>query len=216
MTQEELDSMMGSDGEMEESFEEYEDAIQDYKVDASKKWPPPPPTLEHKVVHQLDDVAKDTEETSNKIFDVLENFSNDSAQIESFSTDLLTEISSIKATFETLEQNFPNIQTFKAQKKRCENIVELAGQITNSANMLSEQSLLAMDVMQYQDIHRQKIERVINVMRSLAKYMNSLFEGKIDDEKRVSSATHIEGDSTEDVVDSDDIEALIAAFGTKK
>lgn len=41
--------------------------------------------------------------------------------------------------------------------------------------------MMAMDAMQYQDIHRQKIERVINVMRALSRYMSSLFEGKIDD-----------------------------------
>ena len=70
-----------------------------------------------------------------------------------------------------------------------------------------------MDIMQYQDIHRQKIERVINVMRSLSKYMNTLFEGKIDDENRVSSATHIAGDTHNDLASTDDIEALLAQFG---
>ena len=72
-----------------------------------------------------------------------------------------------------------------------------------------------MDIMQYQDIHRQKIERVINVMRALAQYMNSLFEGKIDDSKRVSSAVYIAGDNKEDIASDDDIEALIASFGAK-
>ena len=80
----------------------------------------------------------------------------------------------------------------------------------------NDQTMVAMDVLQYQDIHRQKIERVINVMRALARYMNSLFEGQISDEKRVSSAVHIQGDATSDVVDEEDIEALIAAFGQKK
>jgi len=69
--------------------------------------------------------------------------------------------------------------------------------------------------MQYQDIHRQKIERVINVMRSLSRYMNTLFEGKIDDEKRVSSAQHIIGDTHNDVASDEDIEALLEQFGNK-
>ena len=73
-----------------------------------------------------------------------------------------------------------------------------------------------MDIMQYQDIQRQKIERVINVMPALTTYMNHLFAGKIDDAKRVTSAVHIHGDTTtEDVVSSDDIEALLASFGKK-
>ena len=50
-------------------------------------------------------------------------------------------------------------------------------------------------------------------MRALARYMSSLFEGKIDDNKRVSSAVHIPGDKTENVVNESDIEALIANFG---
>ncbi len=51
-------------------------------------------------------------------------------------------------------------------------------------------------------------------MRALSNYMNQLFEGKVDDKARVGSATHLPGDSTtEDVVSSDDIEALIASLG---
>jgi len=70
-----------------------------------------------------------------------------------------------------------------------------------------------MDIMQYQDIHRQKIERVINVMRALSKYMNTLFEGKIDDDKRAPSAQHLSGDTHNEVASTDDIEALLAQFG---
>ena len=79
-----------------------------------------------------------------------------------------------------------------------------------------DEIMMAMDMMQYQDIHRQKIERVINVMRALSKYMNTLFEGKIDDDKRVASAVHIAGDTTtENLVSNDDIEALIESLGKK-
>jgi hypothetical protein len=72
--------------------------------------------------------------------------------------------------------------------------------------------MMIMDIMQYQDIHRQKIERVINVMRALSKYMNSLFYSDIDDKSRVSSATYIAGDENTNVLNEEDIEALIAGF----
>lgn len=225
MTQEELNSMIeGGVGDIneevleeapKEEFEDYEKAVKDFRVDPSSKWPPPPPTDEHKVVHQLDDVTKETEEKSNQIFDVLEFFSNNSMEIEQASQKILSELALVEKTFQILEENFSHIQTFKNHNARCKKLAEAVQGINSAAQMLGEQALMAMDVMQYQDIHRQKIERVINVMRSLSKYMNSLFEGKIEDEKRVSSAVHIQGDSTEDVVDADDIEALIAAFGTK-
>ena len=75
--------------------------------------------------------------------------------------------------------------------------------------------MMTMDIMQYQDIHRQKIERVINIMRTLVKYMNKLFESKIEDEKRVKTAKHIHGDENDELVSEDDIEELIAKFGAK-
>ena len=73
-----------------------------------------------------------------------------------------------------------------------------------------------MDIMQYQDIHRQKIERVINVMRSLSNYMNNLLESKINDKKRISSAQHIAGDKHNDLASIDDIETLLRQFGNRK
>ena len=88
--------------------------------------------------------------------------------------------------------------------------------VISSLQMGQDEVMMTMDMMQYQDIHRQKIERVINVMRALSKYMSSLFEGKIDDDKRVGSAIHIEGDTTtENVVSNADIEALINSLGQK-
>lgn len=225
MTQEELDAMMNGDIEIDEEAteaaeessneEDFGEAAKDFKVNADQQWPPPPPTSEHKVVHQLDEVTKDSEENAGQIFDVLEQFSNGSMDIDGYSNEITSDITEIKETFEKLQQNFPNIATFGEQIAKCENILTKTNQVIEVSQNLSDQSLIAMDMMQYQDIHRQKIERVINVMRSLSKYMSSLFEGKIDDEKRVSSATHIAGDNTEDVVDEDDIEALIAAFGSK-
>lgn len=224
MTQEDLDEMMESDVELGEeidgdssddvgSDEEFGEAAQDFKVDAQQKWPPPPPTEEHKVVHQLDEVTKDSEENAGQIFDVLEQFSNGSMDIESKVGTMVEGITAQKALFEKLSVSFPHIETFKKEIERCDTLLGDSSQLTEIAQNLNDQSMVAMDKMQYQDIHRQKIERVINVMRSLSKYMSSLFEGSIEDEKRVSSATHIAGDSTEDVVDENDIEALIAAFG---
>jgi hypothetical protein len=82
-----------------------------------------------------------------------------------------------------------------------------------SGEATQDEIMVAMDIMQYQDIHRQKIERVINIMRALIRYMNRLFEGKIDDNQRVKSASHIHGDESEEIVDDAEIEALIAQFG---
>ena len=74
MTQEELDALMNSDmSDAEEALEAAEtdedngdvsdDNMNemDYRVSADAKWPPPPPTNDHKVVHQLDEVTQDSE-----------------------------------------------------------------------------------------------------------------------------------------------------------
>ncbi len=112
-----------------------------------------------------------------------------------------------------LHTKFPHFHTFNEQLEKATKVKANVQTISDSLQEISNISLDAMEAMQYQDIHRQKIERVINIMRALARYMSSLFEGKIDDNKRVSSAVHIQGDKTENVVNESDIEALIANFG---
>ncbi len=116
--------------------------------------------------------------------------------------------------FSALHDKFPDIETFKTQIEANQAGVECANGGISVLQNSGDSIMQVMDIMQYQDIHRQKIERVINVMRALSNYMNRLFEGKIDDEGRVGSATHLPGDTTtDDVVSTDDIEALIASMG---
>lgn len=105
---------------------------------------------------------------------------------------------------------------FRGQLEKNEQAVDEAQELLGMMQNGGDSIMTVMDIMQYQDIHRQKIERVINVMRALSSYMNQLFSGQIDDSKRVGSATHLPGDTTtEDVVSSEDIEALLASFGQK-
>ena len=70
-----------------------------------------------------------------------------------------------------------------------------------------------MELMQYHDINRQKIERVMAVIKKLSSYLNGIFQ---DDSTRaeVQIAKHIAGDSNE-VVTGDDIESLITEFSDK-
>jgi hypothetical protein len=114
--------------------------------------------------------------------------------------------------FETLHKKFPDVKAFEAQLEKNSTILDDASQTLETLQTAGGEIMNVMDIMQYQDIHRQKIERVINVMRALSNYMNSLFEGRIDDEKRVSSATHIAGDTHNEFASNEDIEALLAQF----
>ena len=72
-----------------------------------------------------------------------------------------------------------------------------------------------MSIMQYQDIHRQKIERVINTMRSISQLMSHTLDS-VSPQSFAPSAKHISGDDdTSDLVDDAELEALIAQMGNK-
>jgi methyl-accepting chemotaxis protein len=235
MTQEELDALMNGDFDsVEDEVEEVEEfadeeeqtqaAIKEmnthamgsaHRVDNMGSWPPPPPDDDHKVVHQLDDVTKESEEKASQIFDIIENISNDLMEKEESAQSCIEIFEKNVELFTTLTKKFPDIHTFQSAKKQNEEGLEMLHEILESMRESGDSLMNVMDIMQYQDIHRQRIERVINVMRALSNYMNELFAGKIDDEKRVGSAVHIHGDkTTEDVVNADDIESLLAQFGT--
>ena len=235
MTQEELDALMSGDiGDIDELEEELETEVaQDiaqeeepseddtddktpdgYAEDTSHHWPLPA-TDENKMVHQLDDVTKESEEKASEIFDLIENVSNVLMEGEEKAAEVVDVISSNNELFATLIEKFPEIQTFKDHKEKGEHALDGMAHLIESMQNSGDDIMTVMDIMQYQDIHRQKIERVINVMRALSSYMNQLFAGKIADEKRVTSAVHLPGDNTEDVVSSDDIEDLLASFGKK-
>jgi ketosteroid isomerase-like protein len=232
MTQEELDALMN--GDLDSMDEEIPDEAEDTsnkdsqnsetmeggeeygRVEPTKAWPPPPPNEDNKVVHQLDDVTRESEEKANEILEEVEKLGDFFMNTEDNLNNIKETVESNIELFEKLLDKFPTVKKFQEQKEKNEALLEV---IEESINMMMDGNDATMDIMdkmQFQDIHRQKIERVINVMRALSNYMNALFAGKIDDTKRVSSATHIHGDTTtEDVVNEDDIEALLAQFGGK-
>jgi hypothetical protein len=183
-----------------------------YNHDTAHQWPLPA-TNENKMVHQLDDVTKESEEKASEIFDIIEEISSDLMDKEENVSNVIEVLNSNIELFTTLNAKFPEVEAFTTQLEKNKTALEEASGILEALQNSGDSILNVMDIMQYQDIHRQKIERVINVMRALSKYMNTLFEGKIDDDKRVSSAQHIAGDTHNDVASTDDIEALLAQFG---
>jgi len=224
MTQEELDALMsgGLDDideveeapvqeEQQETASQPEESIS--KKDDSDNLYPLPATEENKMVHQLDDVTKESEEKASEIFDIIEDISNNLMDKEASIEGLIETLTSNVELFTTLNEKFPEVEAFATQLEKNKNSLDETNDVLEAIQNSGDSIMTVMDIMQYQDIHRQKIERVINVMRALSKYMNSLFEGKIEDEKRVSSAQHIVGDTHNDLASTDDIEALLEQFG---
>ncbi len=223
MTQEELDSIMDSDideldldGTQSEEQRQYDNMTKSYTLDPTKAWPPPPPSSENKVVHQLDDVTKESEEKATQLFDMLDAISSISMDVQEELTATKESINSISKLLEKLTVKFPDMEIFANELNKSQTSISAIDSSLSKIEEVNGYVMEAMDTMQYQDIHRQKIERVVNIMRTLSNYMNKLFEGRIDDDKRVSSAKHIHGDENDNLVEDDDIEALIATFGKNK
>ena len=229
MTQEELDALMSAGATSAENAE-LDSATQEsspqsnakdefdtsnFRVDASKEWPPPPPNSDHKVVHQLDDVTRDTEAKAGEVFDQLDIIGANADEVAKAAKSLKEYLAKQEEIFAKLTEKFPNVKAFAESAENTKTAKDSVAKIIDGANACSDAMLQAMDIMQFQDINRQRIERVINVMRALAQYMNSLFESKIDDSKRVSSAVYIQGDDNADVANAEEIENLIASFGAK-
>ncbi|MDD5201882.1 MAG: chemotaxis protein [Sulfurimonas sp.] len=225
MTQEELDALMSGDiddmdmaedellgDDLESSsLDQEEELLSEEKIVHDNH--PPLPTDENKMVHQLDDVTKESEEKATQIFDIIDSISNELMEKEENANRVIEVLASNVALFETLSIKFPDVQAFAVQLEKNQQALQDANEGLETLQASGESIMNVMDIMQYQDIHRQKIERVINVMRALSRYMTTLFEGKVDDSKRVSSAKHIEGDSNSELASTDDIEALLAQFG---
>ena len=236
MTQEELDALMSGDIEgiddadeevveeevveddvVSESSEDLEQEDGDdipagYSDETAHHWPLPA-TDENKMVHQLDDVTKESEEKASEIFDIIEGISGDLMDKEENLNAIVEVLEANIKLFSTLNEKFPEVKAFATQLETNQSALNQVGETIEFFQSSGDSIMNVMDIMQYQDIHRQKIERVVNVMRALSRYMNTLFEGRIDDEKRVSSATHIVGDTHNDVASTDDIEALLEQFG---
>jgi len=138
------------------------------------------------------------------------------SDVEDESSSIIELLEENSKLFEKLSKQFPDIETFDTFFEKNSNAIETVKDVIEKSQMSSDEIMNIMDTMQYQDIHRQKIERVINVMRGLLRYMNTLFGSSVKDEDRVSSAQHIIGDKDSvDIVSSDEIEELLNCFGKK-
>ncbi len=211
----EADDVADDGDELIDDMEGFDDVLGDdeSQKEDNDEITPPPADNKNKVVAQLDEVTKESEEKATQILDIMDEISaNTEKNLESLK-EVLEFLNRHKVLCQKLHEKFPHIKTFEKELVEIDEIIDKIQKAIKTNEATSEKIFTAMDIMQYQDIHRQKIERVINIMRALIKYMNKLFEGSVEDEKRVQSARHIHGDKTGDVLSDEDIEALLDQFG---
>lgn len=171
---------------------------------------PFPAENDTKVVSQLSQVANDSEEKVSQIFDVLslalDNNNDIRKKIKGFEEIAVSQM----AFLNLLCDKFPNVSQFNEQ---LEKINQLQLDLKDLKTLLDNEDVhifQGMELMQFNDINRQKIERVMSVIRKLSLYLNNLFEE--DAPKEIPMAKHIHGDTgTEDLV-GDDLDKLIAEF----
>lgn len=174
---------------------------------------PLPSSNEHKVVNQLNEVAEDTEEKASMIFDVLSFLLDENEKLNNNLNSNKEFIDSQILLLEQLYLKFPNIQVLKdnlEKAKDAKNKNEESLAFVESENM---KIFEAMELMQYHDINRQKIERVMSVIKKLANYLNGIFEDD-SNKSEVQIAKHISGDSSESL-DENDLDNLISEFSTQ-
>ena len=171
---------------------------------------PAPAQSDTKVVSQLTQVANDSEEKVSKIFDVLSLALDNNGIIRNNFKECEKSLSSQALLLSNLSQKFPNIKVFS---EHLENINKISSSIKNLNNVLSDEDnsiFQAMELMQFNDINRQKIERVMFVIRKLSLYLNNLFEDD-GDPQFTPVAKHIHGDTNNDLA-GDDLDKLIEEF----
>lgn len=164
-----------------------------------------------KVVSQLNEVANDSEEKASKIFDVLSFVLDENDAISKNKKDIDAFLDKEVELLTSLSKKFPNIAVFKDRLEEAENMKAVTADIGSKLDAENMQIFEAMELMQFHDINRQKIERVMSVIRKLSTYLNNLFEEE-GEVKEIAVAKYIHGDGDSEVVGADDLDALIQEF----
>lgn len=175
---------------------------------------PLPAEKDTKVVSQLSQVANDSEEKVSQIFDVLSMTLDNNNLLRNYLKDTEDFINEQATLLKLLGDKFPNVEIFNQYEISSSKVLEKLDNIKNDLNSEDNAIFQAMELMQFNDINRQKIERVMAVIRKLSLYLNNLFE---DDQssKEVVVAKHIHGDSNNDLI-GDDLDKLIEEFAKDK
>jgi hypothetical protein len=171
---------------------------------------PMPVRNENKVVNQLNEVADDSEEKASQIFDVLSFILDENNDIQNYNKSMGEFIDTQVVLLDALSKKFPNIDVFSQNLETAKTLVEDSKSLSSKIDGENNKVFEAMELMQYHDINRQKIERVMAVIKKLNCYLNGIFEDD-NGKPEVQIAKHISGDSN-DIVGADDIDSLIAEF----
>jgi hypothetical protein len=208
-----IDGIVDDEPQAESKSESDDDSNKSIEELIDQNQYPLPVKSENKVVNQLNQVADDSEEKASQIFDVLSFILDENNEIANYNKNMGEFIQKQTKLLTALTTKFPNINVFKTNLEMANGLVESSNNLAAKVDAENNKVFEAMELMQYHDINRQKIERVMAVIRKLNSYLNGIFEDE-SDRAEVQIAKHISGDDNE-TVDADDLEALISQFSSE-
>ena len=123
--------------------------MHEYRPSSTMSWPPPPPTADHKMVHQLDDVTKDSEIKATQVFDKLETVSNFMMSAEENAKEVIKLIETNITLFETLVTKFPKIDQFQKALDDNKGMKDRVEDLLMNAQMAEDEIMMTMDTVSY-------------------------------------------------------------------
>ncbi len=212
----ELDSIMDSYEEKEESEienkamthkSEGSESLGEGDVEAEKLKGVRLPPKEHRVIDRLDEINRESEEKVNKLFGKLESISAEVDEVENLIEDIKPYVNKHKEFMDFFVEHFPKT-SIKKNYEYFKNIVNILNEIETKVNSIRDNTFDAMDILQFQDITRQKIERVISVIKALHDYLNNWFASDYESVPRARVAHTIVEEHEKEKVDQE-VEEII-------
>lgn len=132
------------------------------------------PEEDHRVVDKLDEITKESEEKVNQLFELLENAVSRIDEMDAELKRAKPYLDEHKKFMDLFVSVFPKASVNK-NYEYFTNVLKIFDEIQKTHEELKNYIFDAMELLQFQDITRQKIEKVISVIQALHEYLNNWF-----------------------------------------
>ena len=132
------------------------------------------PPEDHRVVDKLDEITKESEEKVNQLFELLENAVSRIDAMDAELKKVKPYLDEHKKFMDLFVSAFPKASVNK-NYEYFSNVLKIFDEIQKTHEELKNYIFDSMDLLQFQDITRQKIEKVISVIQALHEYLNNWF-----------------------------------------
>ena len=164
----------------------------------------------HKHAKQLDAIFEDSQNKALEVFTQLENIHTKSKKATKTSQEVLNYAIRHLEIFEKLCVKFPNIKVFEHSFQETQDIIEKLISLQENTHQCNQHASTAIESMQFQETHRQKIARVMEAIKLLNQYVNKLFEDEINEEELPTQKPQTQ--EAQDFMQEDELQTLISSL----